>query len=154
MTKPDVRPSDGALRKIARGQYSEFQGDLKHLFLVGDLRLPTPHPFVRDGRLEIILCTYDAGDDGLFHWHADITEYEYVIEGRVGYVDATTGRTEWFDQGDLSVIAAGCCMKRLVPIAARTLALKVPSVPGDKIHCRDCGRDACPSRQTIRSVAP
>lgn len=139
--------SDDAPTKISREQYSPHLSALQHLFLVGDLRKPTPHPFVRDDRLELILCEYGAGDDGLFHLHEAVTEYEYVLEGRIGYTDAATGRTEWFDTGDFSIITAGTCVKRLVPVPARTLAVKVPSVPGDKIHCAECNRSACPSRQ-------
>lgn len=130
---------------IARVEYAEVAARLKHVFLVGDLARPSEHPFVREDRLELILCFYEAGDDGLPHWHRDVTEYEVVVEGSVGYLDVPTGETRWFAAGDLSVVPAGRCVKRLVPHPARTVAIKVPSRPGDKVHCRDCQR-ACPVR--------
>lgn len=142
MTKTLLEPG-----RIPFASYGPHLEKLQHLFLVGDLRLPTPHPFFRDSRVEMILATYEAGDDGQFHWHREVTEYEMVLEGKIGYRHASDGRTIWFGPGDLSLVAEQECVRRLVPAISRTLAVKVPSRPGDKIHCGQCGRD-CAFRQT------
>jgi len=130
---------------ISRDEYTKFADRLKHVFLVGNLAHPSEHPFIREERLEMILCFYGAGDDGLPHWHRDVTEYEIVVEGTIGYLDISTGETQWFSVGDLSVVPAGRCVKRLVPQPARTVAVKVPSRPGDKVHCQHCQQE-CTAR--------
>ncbi len=124
---------------IRRGEYADF-APLKHLFVVGDLRRPNPHPFVRDDRLELILCFYDRGDDGIPHWHPHITEYELVLDGEVEYVEAESGAKICFTAGDLSVIPPGTCVARTVPQGARTVAVKVPS-GDDKVVCERCPRE-------------
>jgi hypothetical protein len=131
------------IQRIARQEYEPFQ-ELRHLFLVGDLRLPNPHPFVRDERLELILCFYQAGDDGLPHWHEKVTEYEVVLEGEVGNLDVATGETHWFRPGDLRILPPGTCVKRILRGPARTVAIKVPS-NAEKVHCAQCPRE-CGSR--------
>jgi len=134
---------NGSVKRIARAEY-ESAADLKHLFLVGNLQRPTPHPFVRDSRLEVILCYYQPGDDGLFHWHREVTEYEVVVEGEVGHRDAATGEIHWFGPGDVRALAPGVCCQRVIRQQARTVAIKVPS-SSEKVHCAQCDRE-CPSR--------
>jgi hypothetical protein len=137
------QPAATPVRRIARGEYEPF-ADLRHLFLVGDLKRPNPHPFVRDARLELILCYYQPGDNGLHHWHSEVTEYELVLEGEIGHFDVATGETQWFGPGDLRILPPGVCIQRRIRTAARTVAIKVPS-SAEKVHCRDCPRD-CASR--------
>jgi quercetin dioxygenase-like cupin family protein len=136
-------PAGISVLRIARAEYEPF-ADLKHLFVVGDLQKPNPHPFVRDQRLELMLCYYQPGDDGLRHWHSEITEYEVVLEGEVGHFEVTTGETHWFGPGDVRVLPPGVCVERRVRTAARTVAIKVPS-SAEKVHCAECPRD-CASR--------
>jgi quercetin dioxygenase-like cupin family protein len=136
-------PPANSGRRIARGEYEPF-ADLQHLFLVGDLKRPNPHPFVRDPRLELILCYYQPGDDGLHHWHREVTEYELVLEGEVGHFEVATGETHWFEPGDVSILPPGVCVQRRIRSAARTVAIKVPS-RAEKVHCADCSRE-CASR--------
>ena len=138
------RASTSRVVRIGAEEYLPFHGQ-QHLHLVGDLKMPTLHPFFRDARLEIILCFYAAGDDGLFHWHRDVTEYEILLEGAVGYVEASTGVTHWLGPGDCSVVPAGVCVKRLVQGSTRTVAVKVPSA-AEKVHCSACASE-CVSRQ-------
>ena len=133
------RPVDGAVGRIGRDEYEPFAG-LRHLFLVGDLQQPNPHPFVRDKRLELIVCYYQPGDDGLRHWHEQVTEYEIVVEGEIGHFEIATGETHWFGPGDVRVLSPGVCVERRVRTAARTVAIKVPS-NAEKIHCAQCQRE-------------
>ena len=135
----------GGMSAIRAAEYAPHFASAQHLFLAGDLHLPNPHPFFRDARVEIIACKYDAGDAGLFHWHAVVTEYELVLEGSVSYLEAATGALHRFEPGDLTLIPAGVCVRRTVDQACRTLALKLPS-SAEKVHCRGCHRE-CPSRQ-------
>ncbi len=137
---------------IRSAEYTGHFASAKHLFLVGDLRQPNPHPFFREPRLEIIACKYEAGDGGLYHWHAVVTEYEYVLEGAVSYVEAATGAMHRFEPGDLTLIPAGVCVRRIVDRPCRTLGLKLPS-SAEKVHCAQCPRD-CPSRQELYGVTP
>lgn len=137
------------IRRISSDDYADHGSDLKHVFLVGDLKKPTPHPFVRDTRVELIACFYDTGDDGRFHWHPEVTEYELVLDGKVGYLDVASGDTLWYRPGDLSVIPAGLCVKRVVPRSSRTLAVKVPS-HDEKVHCDACDRE-CSFREETGS---
>jgi hypothetical protein len=130
---------------ISSGEYTQHFASAKHLFLAGDLGLPNPHPFFRDARLEIIACKYEPGDDGLFHWHASVTEYEFVLEGSISYVEADTGILHSLEAGDLTLIPPGVCVRRQVDQSSRLLAIKVPSSAG-KIHCPQCKR-TCASRQ-------
>jgi len=132
------------VQSIKVAAYSAQAEDLKHIYMVGSLRRPVPHPFFRDERAEVILCFYKKGDGGLFHWHPEVTEYEFVIEGRMGYHSVSDGREHWFEAGDMICIPAGICVRRLVPTRVRTLTVKVPS-RDDKIHCRRCVR-VCPCR--------
>jgi len=131
------------MKRIARVEYESFAA-LKHLFLVGNLQRQNPHPFVRDRRLELILCFYDPGDDGLPHWHAEVTEYELVLEGDIGHRDTVTGETYWFGPGDLRVLEPGACVQRIVRAPTRTVAIKVPS-NAEKVHCGECPRE-CAAR--------
>jgi len=130
--------------RIGAEEYASFKG-LQHLYLVGDLKKPNEYPFFRDQRVEMIVCYYSPGDDGAHHWHSKVTEYEIILEGMVGYLEAASGIILWFHPGDCSVVPAGVCVKRLIPERARTVAIKVPS-SAEKIQCRACSRD-CPSRQ-------
>ncbi len=132
---------------IERDSYESARDGIRHLFLVGDLKRDPPHPFLRDGRVEVILCTYGPGDDGEFHWHPKVTEYEYVIRGEIGTLDVLAGVTRWSGQGDLIIVPQGACVRRLVRMPVQTLAVKVPSDSG-KIECGRC------QRQCTFRVAP
>ena len=129
----------GTLHKIGREEYEAFAA-LKHLFLVGNLQQETPHPFVRDERLEVIVCIYKPDDFGLPHWHREVTEYEIVMEGEVGHLDVATGETTWFRAGDLRVLPPGVCTRRIIRVPTRTFAIKVPS-SAEKVCCTACSRD-------------
>jgi mannose-6-phosphate isomerase-like protein (cupin superfamily) len=139
-------PTDG-LNGIGWAEYQRHFEALPHIFLAGNLGRSCPHPFFRDGRLEIVACKYEAGDHGEFHWHPDVTEYEYVLEGSVTYVAAETGEIRRFRSGDLSMVPAGVCVQRLIEEPCRTLAIKVPS-NNVKVECRQC------SQQCMRRVEP
>jgi quercetin dioxygenase-like cupin family protein len=142
------------LVRIVRGEYADRLGVDKHVFLVGDLQQPTDYPFIRDERVELVLVCYAPGDDGRFHWHERVTEYELVVEGEIGYLEVATGVTHWFAAGDLVAIPAGACVRRLVRQPARGVTLKVPSL-ATKIHCDACPR-ACRFREApfAGSAAP
>lgn len=144
------RPVHEGIGRIGADEYAGEVAALRHVFLVGDLRRPTPHPFVRDPRLELVVVGYGAGDDGRFHWHPEVTEYEIVVEGEIGYREAASGETHWFAPGDLAVIPAGTCVERLVRRPARGVTVKVPSA-GTKIHCEGCARE-CARRVAPRTV--
>lgn len=111
----------------------------KHMFLAGDLKDPNPHRFVRESRIEVILCFYEAGDNGVRHWHPEVTEYEVVVEGEIGYFEVATGQTEWYRAGDMVVTPAGVCVGRLVRERTRTMAIKVPS-NRVRVECTGCDR--------------
>ena len=138
-------PSE-TVSRIARDDYFLHSRELQHVFLTGDLRKSTPHPFFRDERVEFIYCDYQAGDDGEFHWHHDITEYQIVVSGAFGHLDAASGETVWCGAGDVSTTPAGICTKRIIRDDTVTIALKIPSIPGDKVFCADCAR-VCDYRQ-------
>lgn len=129
---------------IRAGDYAPGRTPESHIFLVGNLGRPTDTPYFRESRLEWIVCRYQAGEDGRPHWHESVTEYEMVLEGRVGYFEIATEQMHWFDPGDFFRIPPRACVKRIVPMAAGTIAVKVPSNP-EKVHCCDCSRD-CPHR--------
>lgn len=135
-----VEKASQRLSWIQAGQYLPFAADLKHVFLTGDLKRPQPHPFIREPRLEVVLCFYESHDDGLPHWHSDITEYELVLEGGLGYLEIATGEEHWFGPGDFVTVPAGVCVQRKVREPCRALAIKVPSSAA-KVHCQDCGRE-------------
>ena len=86
-------------------EYGPFASELQHIFLAGDLSRPWPHPFFRDARPEILVCDYEPGDHGCFHWHAEITEYEFVLEGSIAYLEAATGERPTFRVGDFGEAA-------------------------------------------------
>jgi mannose-6-phosphate isomerase-like protein (cupin superfamily) len=134
------RPVSSGVASIEAAEYQPYFDRMQHLFLVGDLQLPCPHPFFRDARVEVIACQYAAGGHGRFHWHPAITEYEMVLEGQVSYVDAATGQARIYRAGDFATVPAGVCVKRLIDEPCRTLAIKVPS-GNEKIHCRECARE-------------
>src|SRR5579863_1436385 len=145
------RSEQAGLNCIRAAEYGPFAGELQHIFLAGDLAQPCPHPFFRDERLEILVCEYEAGENGCFHWHSGITEYEFVMEGSLAYQDAATGRVGRFRAGDLVMVFAGVCVRRLMDEPCRTLAIKVPSDHG-KIQCRQCPRDCCQRQQEFGAI--
>lgn len=132
--------------RIAQEDYAH--AGLAHVFLTGDLKKPAPHPFIRDPRAELVVCTYGANDDGLLHWHEAVDEYQIVLEGKLGFLQAATGDTQWFAEGDISHVPAGVCVRRLVPEGARTITIKVPSRPNDKVFCASCNRP-CDFREAV-----
>lgn len=133
------RVSNSKLARINQEEYAPFSTELKHVFLVGDLQKPCPHPFIRDERVEIIFCDYLPGDHGRRHWHEIVTEYEFVVAGEVGIFEIRSGETHWFGAGDFIVVPAGECVQRLVRERTMTVAIKVPS-SAEKIHCDACAR--------------
>lgn len=134
----ELRKADRVLA-IRRDEYAGAWKAQRHVFLVGDLRRDPPHPFVRDGRMELLLTSYGPGDDGEFHWHPEVTEYEYVIEGEIGTLEVVTGQTRWINAGGLLVVPQGICVRRMVRVPVRTLAVKVPS-DVRKVRCGQCTR--------------
>src|SRR5581483_9006805 len=68
--------SSAGIRAIRAAEWEPFAGDLKHVFLAGDLRRAVPHPFLRRTDAEVILCVYQPGDDGVPHWHTTVDEIE------------------------------------------------------------------------------
>ncbi|MEP2453874.1 hypothetical protein, partial [Roseibium sp.] len=127
MTKSALTHPAARVGAISHTDYANT--GLDHVFLTGDLQKPAPHPFFRDARAEMIICTYVAGDDGRLHWHEAVDEYQIILEGRLGFLEAATGQTRWFNAGDVSHVPAGACVRRLVPDGARTVTIKVPSRP-------------------------
>jgi mannose-6-phosphate isomerase-like protein (cupin superfamily) len=146
------RPVFG-LTAVRRGEYDEYRSQLEHLFLTGDLRLPTPHPFFRRDDIEVILCTYDAGDVGEPHWHENVDELEMVLEGELQYREAPSGRTFTFETGDFVHIPKGTCVKRNVLSASRTLAMKIPS-DSSRVVCSDCARVCSYREAPYRAEVP
>ena len=130
----------GRVVRIARAEYADALPGDKHVFLVGDLQRPTSYPFIRDPRVELVVVSYEPGDDGVYHWHESVTEYELVVEGEIGYFEVSSARTHWFGAGDLVAIPPGACVRRLVRARARGVTLKVPSA-ATKILCDGCARD-------------
>jgi mannose-6-phosphate isomerase-like protein (cupin superfamily) len=140
------------LHKIAAAEYAPSFASLEHVFLVGNLQRPCPHPFFRDRRLEVIVCQYEAGARGQFHWHPEVTEYEYVLEGSLTYREAATGNTTIFRAGDLATVPSEVCVERTVTEPCRTLAIKVPSLD-DKVYCRDCARVCAQRVEPFKEIA-
>jgi uncharacterized cupin superfamily protein len=133
------RRLDAGILKLERAEYEHAVSSDNHIFLVGNLQRPTSYPFVRDERVEMIVCCYRSGEDGRYHWHRDITEYEWVVEGEVGYFEVATGLTHWFQAGDFVAVPPKACVQRRVRAPARTIAVKVPS-SAEKTHCAQCDR--------------
>ena len=133
------RLTDGLVR-IGSDEYAGALPADKHVFLVGDLQRPTSYPFIRDQRVEVVVVSYEPGDDGRYHWHPDVTEYELVVEGEIGYFEVASGTTHWFVAGDFIAIPPGVCVRRVVRTRARGVTVKVPSVSA-KIHCEACSRE-------------
>jgi len=132
--------------RINKLEYEKYASSLQHIFLTGNLQQESLHPFFYDDRVELIYCHYQPGDDGSFHWHEAITEYQIVISGAFGVQLADTEEKEWFLPGDVSRIRSGMCVKRIIETETITIAIKVPSIPGDKVQCESCNRN-CRSRQ-------
>ncbi len=128
------------LTAIRRAEYEGHSAQLQHLFLAGDLKQPTPHPFFRRSDLEFILCTYPAGAEGAPHWHTNVDELEIILEGRIGYREAPSGRMLWFETGDFVHVPKGTCVKRTVVLPSRTGAMKIPS-DSSSVTCKDCPRE-------------
>ena len=134
------RNAQSGVNSIRAAEHGPFAGELQHIFLAGDLSRPCPHPFFRDARLEILVCDYEPGDHGCFHWRAGITEYEFVLEGSIAYLEAATGERPTFRVGDLLMVPRETCVRRLVEEPCRTLAIELPS-GGGRIQCQRCPRE-------------
>lgn len=83
----------------------------------------------------------------MFHWHPKVDDYELVLCGRMRYVEAANGREHQIAVGDIIYIPAGCCVRRFVDEPSRSIAFKLPSLPG-KVSCSDCHRDCGIRTQT------
>lgn len=136
---------ESPLSSVRARDWQPHAAALKHLFLVGDLKKPVPHPFLRRKDLEMIWCEYEAGDDGQPHWHTIVDEFELVLSGRVGCRLLPEDRIEWFGPGDLVSVPHGTCVQRLISEPTKTITIKVPSGM-DKVHCATCQR-LCAHRQ-------
>ncbi|MDQ3120018.1 MAG: hypothetical protein M3Q89_10695 [Verrucomicrobiota bacterium] len=141
------------LSAIRRAEYDEHRSQLGHLFLTGNLKMPTPHPFFRRDDIEVILCTYEAGDVGEPQWHEAVDELETILDGRIGYREAPSGLAYWFEQGDFVHIPKGTCVKRTVAIASRTIAMKLPSDPS-RVICSECTRECSYREAPYRAEVP
>lgn len=145
--------SVAGLSAVRRGEYDEYRTQLDHLFLTGDLQLPTPHPFFRRDDIEVILCTYQPGNIGEPHWHESVDELEMVLEGKLEYREAPSGRTFCFEAGDFVHVPKGTCVKRRVLTAARTLAMKLPS-DSSRVTCTECPRVCTYREAAYRAEVP
>lgn len=134
------RNEQSGVNSIRAAEYGPFAGRLQYIFLTGDLSRSWPHPFFRDARLEILVCEYEPGDHGYFHWHAGIAEYEFVLEGSIAYLEVATGERHSFRVGDLLMVPPEICVRRPVEEPCRTLAIKLPSGEG-RIQCQQCPRE-------------
>jgi quercetin dioxygenase-like cupin family protein len=150
-TETESPPKASPVETVRAADWRQYAGAFQHLFLVGDLQRPVPHPFLRRKDVEIILCHYEPGDHGAPHWHEAVDEIEIVLEGRMEYREMDSGRVLCFGPGDLLNVRHGTCVERVVRTVARTLTVKLPS-KSDKIHCRECPRP-CAFRREPR-LAP
>ena len=134
----------GDVVRIGGAEYAGALPADRHVFLVGNLQQPTTYPFIRDERVEVVLVSYRAGDDGRYHWHPDVTEYELVVEGEIGYFEVASGVTHWFGAGDFVAIPAGACVKRMVRAPARYRRSHDAPTPAGASHPCDvpCPPDA------------
>jgi len=153
VTAMPALPVTERLVHIARDAYAAALGPDKHVFLVGDLRKPTSYPFIAERRLELAICAYEAGDDGLPHWHESVTEYEVVVAGRIGYLDVAADVVVGAEPGDFLSVPAGVCVRRLVPERSSTVAVKVPS-SAQKTHCEACPRECRHRIDAFRKPLP
>ena len=115
---------------ISKIDYMSYVNEFKnnsHVFLVGDLKKSINHDYIKDTRIEFILCRYEKGDHGEPHWHPETDEYEIITSGKIGYQDCMSGNITWYQKGDFSYIPAKKCVKRLVYTKSETIAVKVPS---------------------------
>lgn len=139
------------IRIIRAATWEHRASSDKHVFLAGDLQIPVAHPFLRRTDVEVVMCVYEAGDNGLPHWHEETDEIEVILSGQVGYREISTGMVHRFGPGDLLNIPRGVCMERIVAEPARTLAIKLPS-RREKVHCRQCQRTCGDRRELFQIV--
>jgi mannose-6-phosphate isomerase-like protein (cupin superfamily) len=137
----------GNVVRIGREEYQDSLAGMRHLFLVGDLKRPTPAPFIRDQHLEMVYCEYQAGDVEAFHWHSVVTEYEFVIEGKLSIIEVDSSQEHILSTGDMFAIPPNACVCRAFLQPTRTMTIKVPSC-SDKINCPLCERD-CSFRMVV-----
>ncbi|MBU1858266.1 MAG: cupin domain-containing protein [Verrucomicrobia bacterium] len=138
------------VQTILRGNYLPYAAEKKHIYLIGNLQRPVPYAYFPDRRVEMVLCFYKRGDDGELHWHPNVTEFEYIIEGCMRYYSVCEGAEKLLQAGDIICIPAGVCVRRRVSVCVRTLTVKVPS-EDTKIICRCCSR-ICADRVEEESV--
>ena len=144
--------SPGKINQILRSEYADHAKELDHIFLTGNLQRTPPHPYFHDPRVEVIYCNYEAGDKkGEFHWHSEITEFEFVIRGKIGYREAESKETKWFGPGDFLTVPKHTCIQRIVVEKSETLTVKVAS-KNYKIRCDHCDRK-CTDRLKAYSPA-
>lgn len=132
------------LLHVTSAEITAYTEAFKHLYLVGNLQKPVPHPYVVDQRLEFVLCNYESGDQGIRHWHRELTEYTFVIQGRLSYMDIVSEQVYDLESGDFFVIPAGQCMSLTIDRPTTALTIKVPSIL-DKVYCTQCSR-VCKAR--------
>ena len=126
--------------QIQASDYLPFLDALKHVYVVGDLQQPVPHPFIRDDRLELVIVAYPAGTVHQRHWHAELTEYMVVIAGELRAVMIPSGEELIIQAGDMLHVPPETCLQLTTIDDANLMVVKVPSV-NDKITCNRCQRD-------------
>ena len=126
------------MNKISLKDYeSEFISN-PHIFLVGNLLKEVGYKFFRDKRLELILCKYKKGENGIPHWHTEIDEYEYVINGEIGYKDRVEKlvlkQASLIKKAGLKGIVASGSEAKIIRKKYKNLFILTPGIklPGDK----------------------
>lgn len=126
--------------QIIRGDdYGGLANELPHIYLVGNLQRAVPHPFFRDDRLEIVRATYPTQMIHQRHWHQTLTEYTFLLSGRVEILLIPQGHIYTAKAGDLVKISPTQCIQLTTLTPLETLTVKVPS-QHDKILCAACSR--------------
>ncbi len=127
---------------------TDLEAVLRHYgrqYLVGNLKRPQQLPFVRDDAVEIGITYYDKNTEEPAHWHPFQREYQYVLMGSTVYRDSITGHEYRYQAGDFYAILPEICYSQESTAETTILFIKHPAVD-DKMVCRNCLRENCPSR--------
>ncbi|MDQ3704610.1 MAG: cupin domain-containing protein [Chloroflexota bacterium] len=114
-------------------------------YLAGDLKRPQQLPYVKDTAIEIGITHYEGDTTERPHWHPLQREYQYVLAGSTVYVDSITGQEHTYQTGDFYAILPEICYGQHSSAGTTILFIKHPAID-DKMVCKNCLRENCPSR--------
>ncbi|QTC40423.1 cupin domain-containing protein [Bacillus sp. V3] len=95
------------IKKISSSAISKALETAFRQYLVGDLKQPQELGHIYDEDIEVGISFYKEFTADKPHFHTDVTEYQYMIQGSTRVKNLETDEVIKLEEGDFYVIKAG-----------------------------------------------